>query len=167
MEVDAAYGGVNQAVTIRFRVVPSRDPGVVRSQRALPMRWVEDPHYVWYRGESDYCEGTSTSGCWTFLHYAPSDNTKAFQIEHFYTLDLTQWHTWRIETVGHTVTVYIDDLSDPVWVFHGDGHTVPQSVKRTVLQQECPLYGCPPASYAGDVEDIQIDWITIQNYVGS
>lgn len=35
---------------------------------------------------------------------------------------------------------------------------------RAVLQQSCSLtMGCPSANYAGDMEDIQIDWITIEN----
>ncbi|HEX9037154.1 MAG TPA: PKD domain-containing protein [Ktedonobacterales bacterium] len=163
IEVASQYGGVDQAVTVRFRIVPPRDSDVVRSQRALPMRWVEDPRYQWYQGESDYCEGSWLDRCYTFLHYRSSDSDP-FQVERDYTLDLTQWHTWRVETIGHKVTVYIDDMTRPAWVYDGPAYTTPLSIKRTVLQHECPLYGCPPASYAGEVLDVQVDWITIQNY---
>ena len=64
--------------------------------------------------------------------------------------------------------MFIDDMTKPVWVYKGNATTVPDAFMRTVLQQTCALStGCPPASYAGDVEDIQIDWITIQNAVGT
>jgi hypothetical protein len=164
IQVNDKYGGVNQAVTVRFRVVPPRDADVVRSQRALPMRWVDDPNYQWYQGESDFCEGAWLDHCYTFLHYAPFSQTQAYQRQYEYQLNLTQWHTWRAEQVGHTVWVFIDNMTHPVVVYNGDATTVPLSSKRTVLQQMCPLYGCPPSSYAGEVLDVQVDWIVIQNY---
>lgn len=164
IQVNARYGGVNQAVTVRFRIVPPRDADIVRSQRALPMRWVDDPNYQWFQGESDFCEGAWLDRCYTFLHYAAYSHTQAYQKQFEYRLDLTQWHTWRAEQVGHTVTVYIDDMTRPVMVYQGDATTVPLSSKRTVLQQMCSLSGCPPSSYAGEVLDVQVDWVVIQNY---
>lgn len=162
MQIAPQYGGVDQAITVRWRIVPSADPSIVRSQRVIPMRWVDDPKYAWYQGESDYCEGGHLGGCYTFLHYGPNGQ----QIIQAYTVDLTQWHTWRVEVHNHRVSVFIDDLTKPVWVFTGDQTTTPSAIMRTVLQQECPLTGCPSSAYAGDTEDIQIDWITIQNYTG-
>ena len=71
MQIAKAYGGIDQAVTVRWRIVPSADPGIVRSTRIIPMRWVDDPNYAWYQGEADYCEGSSLSGCYIYLHYGP------------------------------------------------------------------------------------------------
>lgn len=163
MQVSSAYGGVDQAITVRWRIVPSADPGAVHSHRIIPMRWVDDPNYPWYRGESNYCEGSALGGCYTFLHYGPNSR----QITKGYLIDLTKWHTWRIEVRNHKVSVFIDNMTNPVWVYNGNETTTPDSLKRTVLQQECPLSGCPSAAYKGDVEDIQIDWITIENATGA
>jgi uncharacterized protein YneR len=161
MQIAKANGGVDQAVTVRWRIVPSADPGVVYSTYIIPMRWVDDPNYAWYQGEADYCEGGSLDGCYVYLHFGPSS-----QILHGYSVDLTQWHTFRIEQRDHQVSLFIDNLTKPVWVYKGNATTVPDSFKRTVLQQSCPLLiGCPSAAYAGDEEDIQIDWITIQNAI--
>jgi PKD repeat protein len=159
MQVSAKYGGVDQAITVRWRIVPSADQGVVRSHFIIPMRWVDDSQYPWYRGESNYCEGSYLGGCYTYLHYGPNSR----QIMHGYLVDLTKWHIWRVEVRNHKVSIFVDDLKKPVWVYQGDETTTPASFKRTVLQQECPLSGCPPATYAGNVQDIQIDWIMIQN----
>ncbi len=162
MQIDKQYGGVDQAITLRWRIVPSKDPNIVRSTYIIPMRWVQDPKFQWYQGEADYCEGSGLYDCFIYLHYGPNYQ----QNYHDFTVDLTQWHTFRIESRDHTVSVFIDDLTTPAWVYHGDDTTVPAAFMRTVLQQSCALsVGCPPASYAGDVEDIQIDWITIQNAV--
>lgn len=159
MQVSPAYGGVDQTVTVRWRIVPSADPNAVHSHRIIPMRWVDDPQYPWYRGESNYCEGSALGGCYTFLHYGPNGT----QVTHGYDVDLTQWHTWRVVVRGHKISVFIDNMTSPVWVYQGNETTMPNSVKRTTLQQECPLSGCPSAAFKNDVEDIEIDWITIQN----
>jgi PKD repeat protein len=159
IQVTKAYAGVDQAITVRWRIVPSADPDVVRSTRIIPMRWVDDPKFQWYQGEADYCEGSRLGGCYVYLHYTASS-----QITHGLTFDLTQWHTFRVEQRNHQVSIYIDDMQHPVWVYNGTAKTIPGAVMRTVLQQECALTtGCPPKSYAGDVEDIQIDWITVEN----
>jgi hypothetical protein len=162
MQVSPTYSGVDQAITIRWRIVPSADPGAVYSHRIIPMRWVDDPNYPWYSGESNYCEGSALGGCYTFLHYGPNSR----QITNGYLVDLTKWHTWRIEVRNHKVSVFIDNMTNPVWVYKGNETTTPDSVKRAVLQQECPLSGCPSAAYKSDVEDIQIDWITIEDATG-
>ncbi len=159
VQIAKAYGGTDQAITVRWRVVPSADPRVVRSTRIIPMRWVDDPNYAWYQGEADYCEGSTLGGCYAYLHYGRSS-----QIVHGYLVDLTQWHTFRIEQHDHRISLFIDDMTKPVWVYKGNAKTVPGAIMRTVLQQSCALTtGCPSAAYAGDVEDVQIDWITIEN----
>jgi hypothetical protein len=165
MQVKGAYGGVHQRVTVRWRVVSS-DPDTVRSHRIIPMRWVNDSDFEWYEGEADYCEGSGLTGCFTFLHYRDTSSV----VGHPYTVDLTQWHTMRFETQpgtdasGHPAVIfraYIDDLASPAWTYVGAEATIPSAVRHTVLQQECRNSGCP-AGTAG-TEDIQIDWITVDN----
>jgi hypothetical protein len=48
-----------------------------------------------------------------------------------------------------------------VWVYRGSSKTLPEHDKRIVLQQECSHDGCPSASSGS--EDIQIDWIKVDN----
>jgi hypothetical protein len=165
MQVKSAYGAVHQRVTVRWRVVSS-DPDRVRSHRIIPMRWVGDPNFAWYQGEADYCEGSDLTGCSTFLHYRDTSSV----ISHSYAVDLTRWHTMRFETrpgtdaSGHPAIIfrtYIDDLTTPVWTYVGNETTIPSATRRTVLQQECRNSGCPAGTTG--TEDIQVDWITIDN----
>ena len=107
-------------------------------------------------GEEDYCEGDSLSGCDTFLHYSSSNQ----QVYHPYSFSLAQWHTIRVQRLNHVVMVFIDDLSTPQWSYTGSSATLPDTVKRVVLQQECQS-SCPTGTSGS--EDIQIDWITIDN----
>jgi len=155
MQISASLGAINQRVTVRWQVT-STDPTNVRSHRIIPMRWVDDPNFQWYQGESDYCEGSEYTGCSSFLHYSTSG-----QIQHDYTVDLTQMHTWRFEHgPNHLIKAYIDDLVNPVWTYQGDATTIPDAIRRTVLQQECRST-CPSGTTGS--EDIKIDWITIDN----
>jgi hypothetical protein len=108
-------------------------------------------------GEEDFCESSSTATCTTFLHYGDDENT---QVMRRYKFDQTQWHTLRFVRRNLTVSAYIDDLSAPVWTYQGSAETLPETFKRTVLQQECPVRGCPRRS--SGFEDIQIDWITVE-----
>ena len=165
MQVKSAYGAVHQRVTVRWRVVSS-DPDNVRSHRIIPMRWVDDSDFAWYEGEADYCEGSGLTGCSTFLHYRDRSSV----VDHAYAVDLTQWHTMRFETrpgtdgSGHPAVIlraYIDDLANPAWTYVGNETTIPSAFRLTVLQQECRDSGCPAGTTG--TEDIQIDWITIDN----
>jgi hypothetical protein len=47
-----------------------------------------------------------------------------------------------------------------VWTFSGDATTLPDTLKHVVLQQECQS-SCPSGTTGS--EDIQIDWITVDN----
>jgi hypothetical protein len=153
MKIVRAYGTIDQRVTVRFRIV---DGGVI-GHHIIPMRWPDTAPWP-QGGEEDYCESSVRTGCSTFLHYGDTAST---QIWHNYVVDLTQWHTMRFERLDHVVRAYIDDLSTPVWTYKGSSTTLPDTIKRVVLQQECPSEGCP-AGKTG-TEDIQIDWITIDN----
>jgi len=153
MMLDRAFAGVDQRVTVRFRVVG----GGVSGHHIIPMRF--PPGAPWPQsGEEDYCEGDGSSGCFTFLHYGDTAST---QVWHRHAFDLSRWHTVRFERRDHVVKAYIDDLTTPVWTYSGSSRTLPDTKKQVVLQQECRASGCPPGT-AG-TEDVQIDWITIDN----
>jgi hypothetical protein len=153
MMVSKPFGGIDQRVTVRFRVLGSG----VRGHHIIPMRF--PPTARWPQGgEEDFCEGSERNGCATFLHYGDRSTT---QVWHRHTFDLTQWHTVRFERRNHVVKAYVDDLTTPIWTYDGSSKTLPDTVKQVVLQQECRDSGCP-AGTAG-TEDIQIDWITIDN----
>jgi hypothetical protein len=69
--------------------------------------------------------------------------------------------TVRFCLVSDVVKAYIEDLTAPVWTYSGSAETLPDTVKQVVLQQECRASGCPTGTTG--TEDIQIDWITIDN----
>jgi hypothetical protein len=153
MMLDKAFASVDQRVTVRFRVVS----GGVSGHHIIPMRF--PPTARWPQGgEEDYCEGDGSSGCFTFLHYGDTPTT---QVWHRHAFDLSQWHTVRFERRNHVVKAYIDDLRTPVWTYRGSSTTLPDTKKQVVLQQECRPSGCPAGTTG--TEDIQIDWITIEN----
>ena len=153
MMLDRAFAGVDQRVTVRFRVVG----GGVSGHHIIPMRF--PPGAPWPQsGEEDYCEGDGSSGCFTFLHYGDTAST---QVWHRHAFDLSRWHTVRFERRDHLVKAYIDDLTTPVWTYSGSSRTLPDTKKQVVLQQECRASGCPPGTTG--TEDVQIDWITIDN----
>lgn len=167
MSLDSAYAGHDQRVTMRWRVV-STDSVNVLSHRIMPMRffvtgsWPTD-------GEEDWCEGSSLSSCAAYFHAQNGQCEYALpDCSNDYTLDQTQWHTTRIEriTSGTSVTanIYIDDMTTPAVTGVTSTAHMPDTLKTTVLQQECRgSTGCPAASFAGQTEDIQVDWITVDN----
>jgi hypothetical protein len=67
----------------------------------------------------------------------------------------------RFERRDHVVKAYVDDLTRAVWTHRGSRETLPDTVKQVVLQQECEHQGCPSGTTG--TEDIQVDWITIDN----
>ena len=153
MMVDKAFGGNNQSVTVRFRVQNSDSS--TRAHRIIPMRWPNGSD--WFNGESDYCEGSDLTGCSTFLHYKDSSS----QVQQSFSFDLAQWHTFRAtQKAGNDVQIFIDDMAVPKWSYDGSTTTVPDVVKRTVLQQECES-SCP--SGTSGWERIEVDYVTIDN----
>ena len=153
MMLDRAFASVDQRVTVRFRVVS----GGVSGHHIIPMRF--PPGAPWPQGgEEDYCEGSEFSGCHTFLHFGDKATT---QVSHRHRFDLRQWHTVRFERRDHVVKAYIDDLRTPVWTYRASSRTLPDTKKQVVLQQECRSSGCPAGTTG--TEDIQIDWITVDN----
>jgi hypothetical protein len=146
------YSSIDQRVTVRFRIV---NEGVA-SHYIIPMRWPDDGIPWPAGGEEDFCESDTASGCATFLHYSSSNR----QIQMSNTVDLSQWHTLRFERANNVVRAYIDNMSTPVWTYKGNSSTLPATLKHVVLQQECQS-SCPSGTTG--TEDIQIDWITVEN----
>jgi|RhiMetStandDraft_4_1073278.scaffolds.fasta_scaffold06704_2 hypothetical protein len=152
MMLASEYGTIDQRITLRWRIVRHG----VSSHYIIPMRFPDNASWP-QGGEEDFCEGSSLSGCSTFLHYG---DDPAVHVARHYTFNPSDWHTMRFVRRNLELNVFIDDFSSPVWVYDGTSETLPETVKRPVLQQECPVDGCPRDS-AG-TEDIQIDWIVIE-----
>ncbi len=149
----APYASVDQRITVRFRVVN----GGVIAHRIIPMRWPTTASQPG-GGEEDYCESHDLTFCASFFHSSWGRINKS------HIVNLTQWHTFRFERRNYVVRVWIDDMSTPVWTYYGSSTTLPATLKAAVLQQECqPLRvgGCPTGKTG--YEEIQIDWITIEN----
>jgi hypothetical protein len=149
----APYASVDQRITVRFRVVN----GGVIAHRVIPMRWPATAAQP-AGGEEDYCESHQLTTCSSFFHSSWG------RINHAYTVDLTQWHTFRFERRNYVIRAYIDNMSTPAWTYYGSATTLPATLKAAVLQQQCqPLYvgGCPVGTTG--YEEIQIDWITVEN----
>lgn len=151
----APYVGDDQRVTLRYRIV-SR--GGVVSHHIIPMRWPADQNaaHGTHMGEEEFLEtDTVTSG--HFLLYGRDAERIRSSL---YRLDMTQWHTVRFTQLSHTVYAYFDDMTTPLWTYHGSSATIPNLPRTTVLQQECShTNGCPRATTGR--EDIQIDWIKV------
>jgi hypothetical protein len=156
MQVKRDFGGVDQRISLRWRITGT-NLNAVQGYLNMPMRWVADPNYPWYEGESDYCEGARIDGCTINLHYGDTSTA----ITAFHQIDLTQWHTWTIEHLNHRVTIWVD--GELLWDYQGTEATVPNAFRVTVLQQECYLHACPPVALSSDTETVEIDWIQIEN----
>jgi len=144
------FSSIDQRVTVRFRVVDSN----VSGHFIIPMRWPDNDASWPAGGEEDYCETDAPTGCTSFLHYGSSNS----QTSHAYSVDLSQWHVLRFQRLKHVVTASIDGVL--VWTFNGSATTLPDTLKHVVLQQECHS-SCPSGTTG--TEDIQIDWITVEN----
>lgn len=157
MKINSAFEGVDQRITLRFRRT-----GAVHSHRNIPMLWDSDDNYVSQQVETDFCEGESSNFCTTFLHYG----TTSRQNSHRYDVDQNVWHTYQFIIRDHRVRSFIDGTL--MWDFQGTAVTVPDALRRLVLQQECAYSGtrtCPTGTTGQ--EQIQIDWIKLDHLVAS
>jgi hypothetical protein len=153
----APYVGNDQRVTVRYRVV-SR--GGVVSQHIIPMRWPANRKIVpgMNQGEEDFLDTDTLTGG-HFVVY-PGRRGGGRIRSSLYSIRMTRWHTVRLAQFSHGIYAYVDDMTTPVWAYHGDSTTIPDIQRTTVLQQECPHpHGCPTSATGS--EDIQIDWITV------
>lgn len=149
MKLAARFESVDQKIAVRFRV---RSVDGVRAHRIIPMRWPSSDRRL-DSGEEDYCEGTPLLGCSTFLHHGTE------QVYHAYPVSLARWHTMTFVRRDFTVRAFIDGVRR--WTYHGTATTLPPTLKRPVLQQECDQAGCPPGRTGREV--VLIDWIKVWN----
>jgi hypothetical protein len=150
----SGFSSVDQRVTLRFRVVPS---GLGwHSHFNLPLRWPDIDSSWPAAGEEDFFEGNWQTGINTYLHYGTGNSQISSPN---YSTDVTAWHTVQFTRQAHVVTVAVDGVT--LWIYGGSASTLPDTLKHVVLQQECSGLGCP--SGTSGTEDIQVDWITVEN----
>jgi hypothetical protein len=150
---------VDHRTTVRMRVISNG----VTSHRGLPMWWPESGNAP-IDGEEDFFE---SDGVWwppiggkeqprSFFHYGAS-NSQVYWI--WNPIDLSQWHTYRFERKAHKITIWVDDLTTPVWSQQYSSTELPDTPKHPIFQQENPNYLPPPGTTGSD--EIQIDWIKV------
>jgi hypothetical protein len=149
MKLAERFESVDQKISVRFRV---KSVGGIRAHRIIPMRWPSSDRGR-DDGEEDYCEGGPLPGCTTFLHHP------AGQVYHRFRIDLSRWHTMTFVRRNFTVRAFIDGHLR--WTYRGTSATLPPTLKRPVLQQECSSDGCPAGRIGREV--ILIDWIKVWN----
>jgi hypothetical protein len=148
MMLNKKFGTVDQKISVRFRVASDG----VRGHRIIPMRWPSSG--AWPEGgEEDFCEGSSYDGCSTFLHSADERESQHYRV------NLAKWHVMTFVRRDFTVRAFIDGKLR--WKYKGNRATLPATVKRPVLQQECRSGGCPGGTRGQ--ETILIDWIKVYN----
>jgi hypothetical protein len=150
MKLAERFESVDQKISVRFRV---RSVGGVHAHRIIPMRWPSSGDGSTH-GEEDYCEGSGLLGCTTFLH-----DKSGGQMYHRYRVNLTEWHTMTFVRRNFTVSAFFDGRRR--WQYRGTRATLPATLKRPVLQQECRSEGCPTGRFGREV--ILIDWIKVWN----
>lgn len=148
MMLSERYQSVDQKVSVRFRVVQR---GGVQAHRIIPMRWPSNGEWP-AGGEEDYCESSSISGCSTFLHSASGREDTDYRV------NLGRWHTMTFVRRNFTVRSIID--GETRWTFRGDRSSLPATLKRPVLQQECRS-SCPSGRTGREV--ILIDRVRVWN----
>jgi hypothetical protein len=146
----APYSADNQRVTVRFRIV---SVGGVVPHYIIPMRRANN-------SEEDFFESDVLGFGHSFLH----SSSGRIRSDPAYSIDVTQWHTVRFTQLNHVVSAYIDNMTTPVWVYHGNSTTTPDALtwRHVLLQEECShANGCPKSTSGSS--DIQVDWITVDN----
>jgi hypothetical protein len=74
-------------------------------------------------------------------------------------VNLYKWHVMTFVRRDYTVRVWIDGKLK--WVYRGSEATLPATMKRPVLQQECRQIGCPGGTTGNEI--IYFDWIKVWN----
>jgi hypothetical protein len=159
----APYASTDQTVTLRWRV---QNNGV-RGHSNVPMRWpAAFAGHPNKQGEEDCWEGSGMNGATTFLHYTNPDGT-AGRVSRSYTgVDMSQFHVYRFERSNLTFKTFVDNMETPLWVYQGNRTTLPDYPKIPLLQQESRSYyeaGPSGQPKSAGTEEIQVDWITVDN----
>ena len=164
-------------ITFRMRITSTNG---VHSHRNLPLMWnnVENwPH----NGEEDIFESDPV---WNppdslgrelpinFNHFWNSTTTPVndfshpgqpgpdFVYQYYPRVDLSQWHTYRLQKKYHKISCWIDEFTTPVWEHQWSETELPSAPKHPVFQQENPNNRTPPSGTTGS-ERIEIDYIKI------
>jgi len=152
---------VDSRLTVRMRVLETGN-GTAAGHRNI-LRWPDDGSLAWPTGgEEDMWEGevSLTDNTRLFLHYGAAGSTTQV-VWKYPTIDLSQWHTFRFQRLNDVISVYVDDLTTPVYTYDGNSTTLPETIKHWIFQQQCPHTGCPAPST--DTEDWQVASIAIDN----
>jgi len=155
-----AWDSVDHRTTVRLRILSTNG---ITSHRNLPLWW-PNANNAPSGGEEDYFE---SDGVWwprvngteqprSFFHYS-SNNSFVYWI--WNGIDVSQWHTYRFERKADKITIWIDDMTTPVWSQQFSSTQLPDTIKHPVFQQENPNF-LPPSGTTGS-EEIQIDWVAI------
>jgi len=154
------WDSVDHRTTVRMRIVSTNG---ISSHRNLPLWW-PNANNAPSGGEEDYFE---SDGVWwpringteqprSFFHYS-ANNSFVYWI--WQPIDTSQWHTYRFERRAHKVTIWIDDMTTPIWSQQYSSTELPDTIKHPIFQQENPNF-VPPSGTTGS-EQIQIDSIQI------
>jgi hypothetical protein len=177
MMIDRAYGGYDQAIKLRWRVIDT-DPSLVSAHRIIPMRIFDTGTWP-DSGEEDWCEGgldgvmndgmPGAPGCQAFFHPPAGCLFALINCSTDYPIDETQWHTTEVERITApsgrvTVRIYVDNFTTPLVQATTTTADMPDTFKRTALQQECQA-SCPPGTspFTDNSEAIEVDWIKVFN----
>ena len=157
---DGPWDSVDHRTTVRMRILSTNG---ISSHRNLPLWWPNSGNAP-SDGEEDYFE---SDGVWwpplngreeprSFFHYS-WNNSFVYWI--WNPIDVSKWHTYRFERKAHKITIWIDDMVNPVWSQQYSSYELPDTIKHPVFQQENPDYR-PPSGTTGS-DEIQIDSIKI------
>jgi hypothetical protein len=159
----ATGGGVDSVdhrTTVRMRIVSTNG---ISSHRNLPLWWPNSENAP-IDGEEDFFE---TDGVWwpatngveqprSFFHYSA---TNRFVYWIWNPIDVSQWHTYRFERRNHKITIWVDNMTTPIWSQQYSSFELPDTIKHPTFQQENPNFLPPPGTTGS--EQIQIDSIQI------
>lgn len=152
---DGPADSIDHRTTVRLRIVSA---GGIGSHRNMPLWWPRPDNFP-IGGEEDFFESDPKWGpnAHSFFHYSANNVT----VQHDWPyIDLSQWHTYRFQRLNHKITVWVDDMTTPLWEQQWSSTELPDHPKKPVFQQENPGY-MPPAGTTGS-EEVQIDWIQVE-----
>jgi hypothetical protein len=168
---------IDHRTTFRMRI---RKNTILGAHRNLPLYWGVSNDNYWINGEEDYFEidpawaapdGAGKELSRAFWHYSPNQTqanwTFVDEVNAYKRIDLTVWHTYRIQKLNKLISWYLDDMVIPLWSHQygsgsGTSGTSPlvDMPKNPRFQQEQPNNSIPPAGTVG-YERIEIDYIQV------
>ena len=159
---------IDHRTTFRMRVVQNQGTATLMgSHRNMPLYWpVSENQPV--DGEEDYFE---SDPMWNALDGSGRATMRNFMhgngVVDYYNgsysglVDLSQWHVYRFQRLGFTVTEWVDDMVNPLWTKTFDATSLPAAPKTPRFQMESMNNNTAPTGTTG-YERIEIDYITIE-----